>query len=104
MLFVYIAEAHASDTWPMAYSVQWPRPTCLEQRLAYAQTMAADLQMRPAFHVVVDSMDDAFNDKFKAWPQGIYVAQAGKLVYSSESGGDSPGYDVQELFDFWRTL
>ena len=68
---------------------------------AQHEKAAADLQMQPAFHVVVDSMDDAFNAEFKAWPQGVYVAQAGRLVYSSDSGEDSPGYDVQELFEFW---
>lgn len=104
MLFVYIAEAHASDTWPMGYTVQWPQPTSLTQRQQYAATMAADLRMRPAFHVVVDSMENEFNVALRAWPQGVYVARAGRLVYSSSTDDDSEGYDVEDLFRFWRTL
>ena len=53
LLFVYIAEAHAADTWPMGYSVQWPRPTSLAQRCEYARAAAEGMGLEPAFRVVV---------------------------------------------------
>ena len=49
-------------------------------------------------------MENEFNVALRAWPQGVYVARAGRLVYSSSTDDDLEGYDVEDLFRFWRTL
>jgi len=91
----------------MGFSVQWPRPTSLEQRVSYARKAATDMNMVPSFKVAVDLMNDPFNNTFKAWPQGIYGTRAGQLIYSSDSDSRNQheaAYDVRHLFDFWRSL
>lgn len=110
-VMVYITEAHASDTWPMKFSVEWPRPTSLEQRVQYANTCASDLKLMKGFsEIVVDGMDDQFNAAFKSWPTAYYVVDSsGTLLYIGDASDDAPDegemyarYDVHELLEFLR--
>eukprot|EP00051_Salpingoeca_urceolata_P003554 m.58670 g.58670 ORF g.58670 m.58670 type:complete len:131 (-) comp12892_c0_seq1:32-424(-) len=105
-MLVYICEAHAQDTWPMGWSVEWPRPRSLSERVCYARKCSADLGLDAApggANVVgtVDTMDDAFNTAFAAWPTAYYVvAPDGRLLYLGESEPDSAGYNVDGLANF----
>jgi len=115
-VFVYITEAHASYTWPMKWSIEWPRPTTLEQRIEYAETCTRGLKLRPAFTVLVDPMSDDFNNAFRSWPTCYYVIDPkGKLLYIGDSNDNAmnafPGereayasFDVRLLFRFLESL
>jgi len=115
-VFVYITEAHASDTWPMKWSIEWPKPTTMEQRLQYAETCATELKLRPAFTVLVDHITDDFNNAFCSWPTCYYVIDPkARLLYIGDSNDNAmnalPGekqayasYDVKLLFRFLQTL
>jgi len=99
---LYICEAHASDTWPLKFSHEQPRPTSLAQRGEYAARCANDLGFAPAgFRTLVDSMDDACNTCLCAWPTAYYVVDsAGMLLYIGEAREGDYGYDVRELTSF----
>lgn len=105
---MYIAEAHAADTWPMKYAVEWPRPRTLAQRRAYARTCARELGLGDFDATVVDGVDDAFNAAFKAWPTAYYVIDAsGRLLFVGGTSDDGPNYasfDISELFAFLERL
>lgn len=104
---MYIAEAHAADTWPMKFAVEWPRPRTLAERRAYALRCAQDLGVDDDV-VVVDGMDDAFNSAVKAWPTAYFVVgEGGKLLFAGGVGGTGPQYasfDIGELLLFLRRL
>jgi len=101
---LYICEAHASDTWPLKFSHEQPRPTSIEQRCEYAARCAAKLELTSAgFRTLVDTMDDAFNAALCAWPTAYYVVDAaGTLLYVGEAEQGEYGYDVRELTTFVR--
>lgn len=93
----------------MKFSVEWPRPTSLAQRIEYATICANDLKILPSFGaVVVDDMDDQFNHVFRSWPTAYYVVGADqKLLYIGDADDDASAegemyarYDVNELIDF----
>lgn len=105
---MYITEAHAADTWPMKFTVEWPRPRTLAERRDYALRCAFDLGMGD-FNVTVDGMDDAFNAAFKAWPTAYYVIDAaGRLLFVGGAGVDNgphyASFDIGELTTFLRRL
>lgn len=102
---VYIREAHASDTWPMKFSIEWPRPTTMAQRVEYALTCSDDLELPQDFPVYVDSVKtDAFDEAFHAWPTCYYVvSNQGKLLYIGECSEYSASYDVKELLRYIDT-
>mmetsp|Transcript_35400 Transcript_35400/g.69435 ORF Transcript_35400/g.69435 Transcript_35400/m.69435 type:complete len:135 (+) Transcript_35400:667-1071(+) len=104
-VLIYIAEAHASDTWPMKWSVEWPRPKTLNIRINYAITCSKDLNLNSDFTVLVDGMDDAFNSAFGSWPTAYYVVSPkAKLLYIGDCKEDCDTYDVDEMFNFLADL
>lgn len=86
---VYIAEAHASDEWPInssrcagpANSVR--RPTSLIEREAIARRMVSAMRLDDGGPpVYVDGMDDAFLEAYAAWPVRLYgVSKDGRLAH-----------------------
>lgn len=101
---LYICEAHASDTWPLKFSHEQPRPASLEQRQAYALRCAASLGFSSSgFRCLVDTMDDACNAALGAWPTAYFVVDdAGTLLYIGEAKEGEYGYDLRELTAFVR--
>ena len=90
MRLVYIAEAHASDVWPInstrcggpANSVT--TPTTLAERCATARTMSAAVPLANGADalapILVDGMDDEFLEAYAAWPIRLFgVARHGGL-------------------------
>ena len=85
MQLVYIAEAHASDVWPInssacagpANSVR--RPTTLAERRAVAARMLVALPCLAPLPLLVDGLDDAFLRAMAAWPVRLYGARGGLL-------------------------
>ena len=85
MLLVYIAEAHASDEWPINSSrcagpgntVAAPRS--LAERREVAARMCAALPILTALPLLIDGLDDAFLSTFAAWPVRLYGVRCGVL-------------------------
>lgn len=104
---IYILEAHAQDSWPIKVKHERPRPTSLQQRMAYAQECAQELALPSSFRVFVDDMDNSFNTAFAAWPTCYYLVNMQmRLEYVGECPmeSDEESYDIRELFSFLRTL
>ncbi len=88
--FVYIAEAHPTDGWQMQANldedVLLRQHVSLEERFAAARASVERLGL--TLPVLVDGMDDAVSEAFAAWPERLYVAEAGgRLAYV---GGPGP--------------
>lgn len=101
---LYICEAHATDTWPAGFSIEWETPKSLGQRMEYARVCAKELGLFDAgFEVYVDGMDNAFNSAFKSWPTCYYCFDsAGRLVHLGECDQLEASYDVKRTFAFVR--
>ncbi len=90
VVFVYVAEAHATDGWQMQANldegVLIAQHRTLEDRLAAARAGVERLGL--TMPVYVDQMDDAVSEAFAAWPERIYVAgRDGRLAFV---GGPGP--------------
>eukprot|EP00824_Muranothrix_gubernata_P006934 TRINITY_DN18912_c0_g1_i1.p2 TRINITY_DN18912_c0_g1~~TRINITY_DN18912_c0_g1_i1.p2 ORF type:complete len:130 (-),score=22.18 TRINITY_DN18912_c0_g1_i1:7-396(-) len=89
---VYIAEAHASDEWPLGQT-SFPQPRTLEERRMRAQQfLQATGYEIPLF---VDGIDNAFESAYAAHPERFFVIQRGVLVHIAEPGPE--GYKVAAL-------
>jgi hypothetical protein len=89
-VFVYIAEAHATDGWQMQSNVDEDvlvaNHVTIEDRFAAARAGVERLGL--TMPVLVDRMDDAAGSAFAAWPERIYVVDsAGRIAYA---GGPGP--------------
>lgn len=103
LVVVYVAEAHAADTWPRGTphpDAPWRsiRQHCsLDERVAAAKA----LQQETSFDglLLVDGMDDNFEQSFAVWPERAFVLQDGVFTYISELHEDGSIRWEHELRD-----
>lgn len=84
----------------MGWSVEWPRPTSIEERREYARTCFSELGLDTMRNttLVLDKMSNDFNEAFKSWPTAYYVMDPqGRLLFRDEEEGDRPGYEMAEF-------
>lgn len=105
-LTIYIREAHASDEWPLGDAVTIKQPQSIEERIQVAMRLVEEYDYK--IPVLVDSMDDAFNVEYAAWPERYYFFKEGKLI-SACSPTTEYGYDrlglrrkLRELLGYTR--
>ena len=89
-MFVYIAEAHATDGWQMESNVGEDvlvaNHVTIDDRFAAAREGVERLDL--TLPVLVDQMDDAVSNAFAAWPERIYVVDRDGRI--ADVGGPGP--------------
>lgn len=95
-VFVYIAEAHACDEWPInQLEVEIHRHQTIADRRAAAERFVRDFPLHQAFEVALDTMEDAFNQEFASWPFRFWIVLDGRVALKPNPQDAS--YDVNEL-------
>lgn len=86
-VMVYIREAHASDVWPLGHHVDIPNHKTIEDRKKAAEKLNKD-----NIEILLDTMDNTFDNTFAAWPERYYIIYDGVIQYiaspTSEFGFD----------------
>lgn len=76
---VYVAEAHATDEWPISYPTVTPQhTTAAEREAALAKFVAAYAWTVPSS---IDDLDDTASVVMGAWPFRMYIGYKGKVAY-----------------------
>lgn len=79
---MYIAEAHAADTWPLGSEVSVvPSHKSLGERVACARRLR---QAGVRMPIGVDDMSDGFLHAYAAWPERFYVIHEGVMAYIAQ--------------------
>ena len=95
---VYIREAHAIDSFLPKGGGEDPvleDPTTLDERRAVARQCMTRLALEP-IPALVDTLDDAVNRAYDAWPDRLYlIGRDGRVAYQGGPGPD--GFDPDEL-------
>jgi len=95
-VFVYLAEAHASDEWPInQLDNEIPRHQTIGDRRAAAESLVRAFPLHQAFEVVLDTMEDAFNHEFASWPFRFWIIVDGRVALKPLPQAST--YDVNEL-------
>ena len=90
MQLVYIAEAHASDQWPINSSRcagpgnSVTAPTSLDERRRVAARMLDALPCLAPLPLLVDDVDDALLRTLAAWPVRLFGVHRGVLEFIGE--------------------
>ena len=97
---VYIRESHARDEWPVGLPFSaFDAPKTLEERCGLAQRFVDMWRLSKNIPVLVDSMDNAFNDAYAAWPHdgdGDEGAEECEGAEESEGVGETMAAPVSE--------
>ena len=96
--FIYVREAHAANGWQVQSN--------LDEGVVIGDAIEADDRNRAArlcarnlqitIPVLADTMDNAAEREYQAWPERLYILSAdGSVLYQ---GGRGPyGFDTEEL-------
>lgn len=100
-LMVYIREAHPSDEWQMPANVEqdvvFEQPRSDAERREAAGSCCA--RTKTSMPCVVDSIDDAVDKAYAAWPERIFVVGPdGRIAFATAQG--PWGYDPA-LLEAW---
>jgi len=95
-LYVYIAEAHAADEWPFGPTLSFcNQPKTIQERCElasdYVSTYGCQISM------LVDTMENQFENVFAAWPLRYYVIQNGRLAVKAQPDSCDYTYSINEL-------
>lgn len=99
-VFVYIAEAHASDEWPVGHPVRIRQPKSTVERLEVARERLAELGVGDEFVRLVDAVEedgDRFHRTYAAWPFRWFLVNGKDRKIMSVAQPRNSGYDVKEL-------
>ncbi len=92
-LFVYIREAHPSDSNWADGELDVKEPKTQEERAGVAGRCKSKLKL--GMRTVVDTLDDRVALAYGAWPERIYIVGTdGKIVYRTALG--PMGFKPQE--------
>lgn len=100
-LFVYVLEAHAQDEWPISSGRYAPdkkpiiinQPRTTDRRRELAKEFSEKFDVK--FPMVVDPVENPFDDVYAAWPLRFYILQDGKLVHKAQP--EDATYDISVL-------
>lgn len=98
VIFVYLCEAHAADTWPLSPEAPCQHKT-LQERLTAARAL---LSSHPDFASAVDEwfVDTLENTTTVAngfWPEKYVVAREGVVEWASDLTSEVPGPECEVL-------
>ena len=79
-----------------------PSHSSLEDRIELARRMKEEMKMDSKVEVLVDNMEDAFNNEFAAWPIRYYIAKEGRLLHKTENSINNDLFDQVSLQNFFR--
>ena len=99
---MYISEAHAQDEWALYKDVCFDQPKSLGQRVGLAEQFASRLYSDSGIPLVVDTMSNAAEAAFGAWPERLYVVGAdGRIAFKGDLGPD--GYKPELVGEWLET-
>ena len=91
--WVYIREAHPTDSARPARHVQIEQPKTFERRQEVAITCSVNLNL--TIPMLVDDLNDTVSRAFDAMPDRLYIIRDGKITYKGDHG--PRGFNVAEL-------
>ncbi len=95
MVLCYITEAHAADEWPIGPEISTRvQPTSDAERVEAAN----ELSERCGMPMLVDTIENNFEEAFAAWPFRFWGVENGKLslvAWPATTEGN-PGYSKDD--------
>ena len=80
-LCVYIAEAHASDTWPLGCAVSVATKAKAAEERAETAVRVLKRERGLQMPLAMDGMGDLFMQRYSCWPERFFVLYQGRVAY-----------------------
>eukprot|EP01034_Spumella_vulgaris_P026541 gene26541-33137_t len=74
-------EAHATDEWPVAgINDSIPQHKTTQERVDAALFYRSQYHVHDAMTFLLDSEDNAFNNRYSSWPTRYWTVDSGRVV------------------------
>ena len=92
---VYILEAHFVEKdennnfiggWPVGYQYNYPQPKTMDERFSMVKLLMDEYH--PTIPILVDKINNNFQNIYNPWPDSAYVYKNNKLIYVSNANDD----------------
>ena len=80
-LCIYIAEAHASDTWPLGCAVSVATKAKVPEERAQTAVRVLKRERGLQMPLAMDGMDNLFMQRYACWPERFFVLHQGRVAY-----------------------
>jgi len=100
-LLVYIAEAHATDVWPLGNRVCLPSHQTIEDRANAAKMLVSKYDCK--LPILLDTMNDTFDKEFAIWPERYYVVRNGFIEHVFMPTHEF-GFDQSEMYSVLQKI
>lgn len=106
---LYILEAHFVEKdeqgnfiggWPIGYQYNYEQPKTIEERYKMIEIM--NDEYHPSIPIIVDDIDNNFQNIYNPWPDRAYVFKNGKIIYISKinDNGTRNSFWTEEISEF----
>jgi len=91
IFIIYILEAHFVEKnesgkiiggWPIGSQYNYPQHKTLDDRIHMAKILENEFQLN--IPILLDHIDNDFQNYHKVWPDGVIVYDKGALIYESK--------------------
>jgi len=98
---VYIAEAHATDVWPLGNHITLSSHKSIEERRSAAQMLIS--QFKCNIPILLDNMDDEFDREYAVWPERFYIVKNGVMEHIFYPTTEF-GFDMASMYSLLSSL
>lgn len=96
-VFVYQAEAHSCDEWPVGHCVNIEQPKTSAERVRVAQQQLEALGIGKEFIRLVDTPEEnSFHMAYASWPFRWYTINPNGRTLSTIPQPKDSGYEIRE--------
>lgn len=93
IIIIYCQEAHAIDEWPIGSSYKIKQHKNLEERFIAGNKFIENFDYDGT--VLIDKMNNIFQNTFSSWPTKYYIINDGILEYISHP--NKSRFDIEQL-------
>lgn len=100
---MYIAEAHASDEWPISNlpeAIEYlPQPHSIEARRSAASCLLTchKDKIHPNLLIKLDDMNNSFNEIYASWPFQVWIIDDEKIAFKGRPTVDGFNLNYGEV-------
>lgn len=103
VFFIYLAEAHALDTWPLSTSAPRSHKSLSERHAAAKAFLSREADFAAEIETCfLDGMDDALTKELGLWPERFLVLEEGAIQWANTFRDTPVRTDLEELGEALR--
>ena len=107
VIFIYLREAHADNSWPIGTPKQYAVSTdhaTIDERCSIAKEITTVLPPLASIPIYADDMNDKFTKTYGAWPTQFFLFNQKQLIYRAPNPERDAHFNFPEFVESVMTI